>query len=186
MFGAFERAEFAADEVVVRFGEPSRIVPIARAAEEAQRAGYNWDDMHPCLWYRAAALTYPAAKRYVESCGLASAPRLLGEWFADATSPIRTDAAAPPTPASPNRPTAAAVGKEPGAGAAKSRKPRHDATRPEISGALDDFVGTEAWEKAGTKERLRMVDQKLKKPPGWAKARTLGRAIADRDRVSSQ
>jgi hypothetical protein len=84
MFGAFERGEFGPDEAVVCFGKPPKMGPIARAKEEAKRTGYEWIDIDPNLWYRAAALTYPAAKRYVESCGLASAPRLLGEWFSDA------------------------------------------------------------------------------------------------------
>jgi hypothetical protein len=182
MFGAFERGEFAADEVVVRFGEPSRIMPIARAAEEAKRAGYNWDDMHPSLWYRAAALTYPAAKRYVESCGLASAPRLLGEWFPDAISPTQTDAAAPPTPASPNRPTAAAVDKEPGARAAKPRKRRSDETRSAIIEALVVIDGSEDWKNSKYGGRCRLVEQHLVKPKGWCTLRTLGRAIAARAR----
>jgi hypothetical protein len=77
-------------------------------------------------------------------------------------------------------PDGAAVTKEQGAAAAKPRKQRCDATRPEISRALDDLDGTEAWERAGPKARLGLVDQHLNKPAGWAKARTLGRAIEDR------
>ena len=85
MFDMYERGEFSEAEVVVRFGNPPRIGTIAEAKKDA---GDSWGDgIDPNLWYAAVALTYPAAKRYVESCGLAGAERLLKQWFTDAATP---------------------------------------------------------------------------------------------------
>jgi hypothetical protein len=84
MFDMYERGEFREEEVVVRYGNPPRIGTIAEAKKDA---GDSWDEIHPNFWYAAVALTYPAAKRYVESCGLAGAERLLKQWFTEAATP---------------------------------------------------------------------------------------------------
>jgi len=84
MFGAFERGEFGETEVVVRYGDPPRFGTIRQAMDEASGGGYQWIDIDPNLWFAAVALTYAAAKRYVESGGLAGAARVLREWFPDA------------------------------------------------------------------------------------------------------
>jgi hypothetical protein len=94
MYDAFERGEFADEEVVARYGDPPRIGPIAQAAEEARRQGWEWE-MHAELWYRAVALTDSAARRYIEGCGLTGAARLLGEWFGDTKKARQLEARAP-------------------------------------------------------------------------------------------
>lgn len=66
---------------------------------------------------------------------------------------------------------------------AKPRKTRGDATRPDIAKAVAALAGSDNWENASHKERCRLVDKHLGKPDGWCKVRTLGRAIADRERA---
>jgi hypothetical protein len=84
MFLAFEHGEFCEKEVVVSHGSPPRIGTIPQAKDEASARGYQWIDIDPNLWYAGVALTYAAAKRYIESCGFAGAERVLLDWFADA------------------------------------------------------------------------------------------------------
>ncbi len=84
MYDWYRRGEFGEREVVAQYGDPPSFGPIGRAEEEARRRGQEWQDLDFGLWYGAIGLTYPAAKRYVEGCGLAGAARVLRDWFSDA------------------------------------------------------------------------------------------------------
>src|SRR5262249_46092821 len=75
--------EFAEEEVVVQYGEPSRIGSIADAKQDAVLRGMEWTDVDPTLFYAGVALTEPATKRFVRGCGLAGATRVLLERFPD-------------------------------------------------------------------------------------------------------
>jgi hypothetical protein len=81
MYDWYRRGGFTEHEVVAQYGDPLRWGPITQREEEARQRGEGWEDLHLGLWYVAIALTYHAAKRYVEGCGLAGAKRLLSEWF---------------------------------------------------------------------------------------------------------
>jgi hypothetical protein len=86
MLQARERGDFADEEVVARYGDPALFVPISQIPEEPGGLGPALapEFIRKTLWYAAVALTYPAAKRYIERCGLAGAARLLAEWFDEA------------------------------------------------------------------------------------------------------
>lgn len=90
MFEWFQRGKFKAEEVVVRYGDPPRFIAIGDAMADARRHGKP-SEIDPNLWYAAVALTYTAAKRYIECCGLAGAQRLLNEWFISPTSARNSD-----------------------------------------------------------------------------------------------
>lgn len=82
MFGQFQRGEFGEKEVIVQYGDPARFLTIAEARANRISHGRPWVEVDLNLWYAAVALTYPAAQRFIERCGLLGAKRLLDEWFA--------------------------------------------------------------------------------------------------------
>jgi hypothetical protein len=87
----WESGKFGPDEVVVVVdgdGDPPQLQrrPLSLVLDEAQQRGEPlqlWPRLH---WRDYIMLTYPAAKRYVETCGSTGAPRLLSELFSDATA----------------------------------------------------------------------------------------------------
>jgi hypothetical protein len=182
----YERHEFAEDEVLVLVDDPPHFAALKPRLDEVERE-YRREG-RPILhfWRDGVLLTRPALRRYLERSTLIGAPRLLLEWFPNVISPTRTDAAAPPAPASPKRTTIAAVAKEQNAGAAKPKKRRRDETRSEILEALVVLDSKEDWKKSPNGVRCRSVERELNKPAGWCKMRTLGRAIADRARGLSK
>jgi hypothetical protein len=70
------RGEFMHEEVVGKVG-PAEFRPY-RDTGEYEEGTINFN-----LWFAGIALTVPAAKRYVECCGLQGAPRVLAEWFCE-------------------------------------------------------------------------------------------------------
>ena len=90
MFERFERGDFREHEVLVQYRDPSRFIPARDAMADARNQGRPWE-IDPNLWYVGVALTYPAAKRYIECCGLTGAQRLLDEWFTSPTSVRSSD-----------------------------------------------------------------------------------------------
>jgi hypothetical protein len=93
MFDWYGRGKFGEQEVVAQYGDPLRWGPITQRQEEARQRGEAWEDLHLGLWYAVIALTYPAARRYVEGCGLEGAQRVFEEWFTPTNASI--PAAAP-------------------------------------------------------------------------------------------
>lgn len=77
------RGEFSEHEVVALAGEPGEppiLRTIAEIANDAQRRGESYS-LSQQEWRMAWMLTAPAARRYVDGCGLAGAPRVSREWF---------------------------------------------------------------------------------------------------------
>jgi hypothetical protein len=91
--------DIARDDAIVFGGAPQHWRPFADFPEDVDNL---W------LWETAVALTEPAARRYVETCGLAGAQRVLREMFG-APVPAQTvaESAAPDLAAAKARPTPA-------------------------------------------------------------------------------
>jgi hypothetical protein len=81
MYDWYMGNKFGDREVLANYEDSSSLVPIAEIKEQARQRGRAWDEVDPGLFYAAFALTSAAAKRYIEGCGPAGAPRLLREWF---------------------------------------------------------------------------------------------------------
>jgi hypothetical protein len=84
------RGEFRDDEVVAYAGDPPALRSLGEIKEDARRRGENWCLSQP-EWRAACMLTAPAARRYLEGCGLAGAQRVLREWFAEVAVPEATE-----------------------------------------------------------------------------------------------
>ena len=168
--------EFAEDEVVVFVdGRFSSITPWLEEIENNH------------LWQDAVLLTRPAVKRYLEHSTLPSARRLLAEWFAGALSSTGDALGAlAPMSSSAEAPASKQEGLPEKAAHSKSRKTRRDEKRPAIAKAVASLDGLEVWEQSSDKERCELVERQLEKPSGWCTLRTLRRAIADRDGVSTK
>ena len=81
IIACWEHREFAQDEVVVLFGEPPQLQPLDLVLEHAKQRGEPLDLWPRREWRDGIMLTATAARRYLEGCGLAGAPRILREWF---------------------------------------------------------------------------------------------------------
>ena len=84
------RGEFYDDEVVAYAGDPPRWRSLAEIKEDFRRRGENWRLWQP-EWRAGYALTAPAARRYLQECGFAGAPRVRREWFGAAPTPGALD-----------------------------------------------------------------------------------------------
>jgi hypothetical protein len=155
LYERYQRGEFAENEVLAKYGDPPRMRPLVGSGEDPQQlASTNMPGLRGItLWHGLVALDEMATRRYVKNCGLAGCERVWSEWFA----PPVIDLAAE-TPRKPPR-------------------KRRDQVRPEIIAALPSLVGSKEWDAASDKQRCRIVDQHLKKSPGWCKVTTLRRAV---------
>jgi hypothetical protein len=81
------RGEFHDDEVVAYAGEPPALRSLAEIKDDARRRGENWHLSQP-EWRAVYFLTAPAARRYLQGCGLVGGPRVLRDWFGAAEAEI--------------------------------------------------------------------------------------------------
>jgi hypothetical protein len=153
----YARGEFAADEVLVIFGEPPQLRPLREIEEQGAK-------ISTFEWREGIMLTRAACKRYLERSTLQGAPRLIREWFS--------------IPTSGGLQGAADVTKAPEQGPhTKARRPRRDEKRSKIVVAVNALAQSKRWQESRDKERCQLVDLHLGWPKGSCKLSTLRRAV---------